>query len=167
MDSKITRLDWLLRQIQLVDPPYQESEGGQQLYQEICKLVIEGQLYTQLWSEPLLNQLEQLFQTEKPDEELFEAELEEIHKRTIVVREVNDCFFGIVDLDTTSKDLCELFARFESLPGDFCNRLNMSGRLQEIRTQDGCTSEKVEWFLEFLKDDLGLDLITKESIKGW
>lgn len=166
MDSKNTRLDWLLRQIQLVDPPYRESEGGQQLYREICKLVLEGQLYTQLWSEPLLNQLEQLFQTEKPDEKLFEAELEEIHKRTIVVREVNDCFFGIVDLDTTSKDLCELLAKFDRPPRDFCNRLDISGRLQHIRTHDGCTSEKVEWFLEFLKDDLGLDLITKESIKG-
>ncbi|MGI0015503.1 MAG: hypothetical protein ACREBU_18970, partial [Nitrososphaera sp.] len=100
MNDEITRLDWLLSQIQLLDPPFRESAGGKQLYQEICKLVFEDQLYIRIWSEPTLNRLEQLFQTEKPDEELFEAELEEIRKRTIAVREINDCFFGIVDPNT-------------------------------------------------------------------
>ncbi len=166
MDNETARLDWLLSRTQLLDPPYQDSEGGKQLYQEICKLVFEYQLYARLWSELILNQLELLFQIEKPDGELFDAELEEIHKRTTTVREVNDCFFGIVDPNTTSKDLCELFAKFDRLPANFSNRLDMSGRLQDIRIQDGCTSEKVEWFLEFLRDDLGLDFTTKESIKG-
>jgi ribonuclease HIII len=166
MDNEITRLDWLLSRIQLLDPPYQESAGGKQLYQEICKLVFEDQLYVRIWSEPTLNQLEQLFQTEKPNEELFKAELEEIRKRTIAVREVNDCFFGIVDPNTTSKDLCELLAKLECLPEDFNNRLDVSGRLQEIRNQDRCTFEKVESFLEILKDDLNVDLTAKDSIKA-
>ena len=166
MDNEITRLDWLLSRIQLLDPPYQASEGGKQLYQEICKLVFQDQLYVRLWSEPMLNQLEQIFQTENPEAELFEAELGEIRKRTIVVREVNDCFFGIVDPDTTSKDLCELLAKLECLPEDFQNRLEASGRLQEIRNQDRSTFEKVSWFLESLKDDLNLDLAAKDSIIG-
>lgn len=80
MDDKITRLDWLLSRVQLLDPPYQESAEGKELYQEICNLVLMGQLYVRIWSEPTLNQLEQLFQTENPDEELFETELEEIRK---------------------------------------------------------------------------------------
>ena len=106
MDNEITRLDWLLTRIQLLDPPYQESEPSKQLYQEICKFVFEDQLYLRIWSEPTLNQLDQLFQTEKPGEDLFEAELEEIRKRTIAVKEVNDFFFGIVDPNTTSKRFC-------------------------------------------------------------
>ena len=110
MDDQTKRLDWLLSRIQLLDPPYQESAEGRELYQEVCKLVFEDQLYVRIWSEPTLNQLEQLFQTEKPNEELFEAELEEIRKRMVAVTEVNDCFFGIVDPNTTSKDLCELLA---------------------------------------------------------
>lgn len=166
MDNQITRLDWLLSRIQLLDPPYQESAEGKELYQEICKLVLEDQLYVCIWSEPTLNQLDQLFQTEKPDEELFEAELEDIRKRTIEVSEVNDFFFGIVDPNTTTEDVCKLLATLQCLPDDFRNRLDASGRLQEIRNQDRCTFEKLDWFLEFLKDDLGLDLTAKESIKG-
>lgn len=166
MDDQTKRLDWLLSRIQLLDPPYQESAEGRELYQEVCKLVFEDQLYVRIWSEPTLNQLEQLFQTEKPNEELFEAELEEIRKRMVAVTEVNDCFFGIVDPNTTSKDLCELLAKLECLPEDFNNRLDVSGRLQEIRNQDRGTFEKVASFLEILKDDLNVDLTAKDSIKG-
>src|SRR6266540_913141 len=166
MDNEITRLDWLLSRIQLLDPPYQESEEGKQLYQEICKLVFEDQLYGRIWSEPILNQIEQLFQTEKLDEELFTVELEEIRKRTIAVREVNDCFFGIVDPNTTSKDLCQLLEKFECLPNNLGDRLDTSGTLQEIRNQDRCSFEKVAWFLDILKDDFNLDLTGKDAIKG-
>ena len=166
MASEIARLDWLLSRIQLLDPPYQEATGGKQLYQEICKLVFQDQLCVRIWSEPTLNHLEQLFQIETPDEELFEAELEEIRKRTIAIREVNDCFFSIVDTNTTTKDLCEFLAKIEQLPDNFNNRLDASGRLQEIRNQERCSFEKVAWFLEILKDDLNLDLTAKDSIKG-
>src|SRR5882724_2901936 len=100
MDNEITRLDWLLTRIQLLDPPYRESEEGKQLYQEICKFVFEDRLYLRIWSEPTLNQLHELFQTETPGEGLFDGELEEIRKRTIAVKEVNDFFFGIVDSNT-------------------------------------------------------------------
>jgi len=166
MDNEITRLDWLLTRIQLLDPPYHESEQGKQLYQEICKFVFEDHLYLRIWSEPTLNQLDQLFQTEKPSEDLFEAELEEIRKRTIAVKEVNDFFFGIVDPNTTSKNLCELLAKLQCLAENLNDRLDASGQLQEIRNQDRCDFEKVAWFLEILKDDFNLDLTAEDSIKG-
>ena len=113
MDDEIKRLEWLLARIQLLDPPFRGSEEGKDLYQEICKLVFEDQLYVRLWSEPTLNQLEHLFQTEKPDEELFESELQEISTRTRTVKEVNDFFFAIVDPNTTSKRLCKLLAKLK------------------------------------------------------
>lgn len=166
MDNEITRLDWLLSRIHLLDPPYRESEEGKQLYQEICKFIFQDQLYVRIWSEPTLNHLGQLFQTKKPDEELFEAELKEIRERAIAVKDINDFFFGIVDPNTTSKDLCELLAKLECLPDNFNNRLDASGRLQKIRNQDRCSFEKVAWFLEILKDDFNLDLTAKDSIKG-
>jgi hypothetical protein len=166
MDDQITKLDRLLSLIQLLDPPYQETKDGREFYQEICDLVFEDKLYVQIWSEPILNHLEQLFQTEKPDEETFGAALEDIRQRTREVRDVNDCFFGIIDANTTSHGLCDLLAKLQSLSSGFCKRLEGAGQLQEIRNQDECTSEKVESFLEFLKDDLSLDLKAKESIKG-
>ena len=132
MDDQIIRLDWLLSRTQLLDSPYQESQEGKDIYQEICKLLFEDQLYVRIWSEPTLNQLDQLLQTEKPDKELFETELEEIRKRTIAVREVNDWFFGIVDPNTTSKGLCELLAKLECLPENFNNRLDTSGSCQVL-----------------------------------
>jgi ribonuclease HIII len=165
MDDEIKRLESLLAKIQLLDPPFRGSEEGKDLYQEICKLVLEDKLYVRVWSEPTLNQLEHLFQTEKPDEELFESELEEISTRRRMVNEVNNSFFAIVDPGTTSRELCELLAKLESLPDGFDQRLEVSGRLHEIRNQDICTSKKVELFLDLLRDDLSMDLTANESIK--
>jgi ribonuclease HIII len=114
---------------------------------------------------PTLNQLEHLLQTEKPNEELFESELSEICRRTRMVKEVNDFFFTIVDPNATGETLRKLLAKFEVLPQDFDQRLESSGRLQEIRIQDMSISEKVELFLEFLRDDLSIDLTGKEAFK--
>jgi ribonuclease HIII len=166
MDDEVVRLDRSLSRIQLLDLPYRESDEGKRLFQEICRLVLEEQLYTRLWSEPTLNQLDQLFQTEKPDEELFRGELEELHKRTLEVQEVNNFFFGILDPTTTVHELCLLLSKVRRLTEEFCNHLDSSGCLQEIRNQEGSSSEKVAWFLEFIKDDLGFDLTEKEAVKG-
>ena len=92
MDEEIKRFEWLLTKIQLLDAPFRVSAEGKGLYEEICKLVFEDQLYVRLWSEPALKQLEHLFQIEKPDEELFQSELTEIGERTRTVKEVNDFF---------------------------------------------------------------------------
>ena len=165
MDDEIKRLESLLAKIQLLDPPFGGSEEAKELYHDICKLVFEDKLYTRVWSEPTLNQLEHLFQTDKPDEELFESELEEISTRRGIVKEVNSFFFAIVDPSTTSRELCELLTKVESLPDGFDQRLEVSGRLHEIRNQDICTSKKVQSFLDLLREDLNLDLTSKESIK--
>jgi ribonuclease HIII len=78
---------------------------------------------------------------------------------------VNDFFFAIIDPNTTSETCCKLLAKFESLPQDFGKRFESSGRLPEIRIQDMSISVKVELFLEFLRDDLGINLISKETFK--
>jgi hypothetical protein len=166
MDDQIGRLERLLSRIQLLDPPYRDSPERKQLFQEICELVLEEQVYRHLWSEPTLNQLDQLFQTKTPDEELFGDELEKIRKRAREVREVNDFFFAILDPSATVHDLCQLLSKIHCVTEEFCNQLESSGRLQDIRDQEGNSSEKVGWFLEFMKDDLGLDLTEKEPVKG-
>jgi len=163
MENEITRLDRLLSRIQVVDVPY--TAEGKELYEEICELALRDKLYLRIWSEPILNQLEQLFQTERPDEALFETDLENIRKRTREVKKINEFFFGIIDSNTTTVALCNLLANLQQIPDDLINRLEIFGRLQEIRNQDRCTSEKVEWFLEFLRDDLSIDLTAKESMK--
>jgi ribonuclease HIII len=139
-----------------------EREG---LYQDICRLLFDAQLYVSIWSESTLNHLQRLFETEKPAE-LFQVELEEIQRRTIAVREINDCFFGIVDQDTAVEELCKSLSRITRLPDNFGNRLDASGRLHEIRNQDRSTSAKVELFLELLRDDLSVDLMEYETIRG-
>jgi len=166
MDTEIAQLDRVLSQIQLLDPPHEESAERDELYQEICRLLFEDELYMRIWSESTLNQLQELFQTENPDEQLFETELEEIRRRTIAVKEINDCFFGIVDQDTTTEELREFLSKIQRLPDDFCQRLAASGRLEELRNQERCTCEKVEGFLELVKDDLSVDLTGKESVIG-
>jgi hypothetical protein len=128
--------------------------------------LFEDKLYERIWAEPILNHLEQLFQTETPDEETFGTVLKDIHQRTQEVRAVNDCFFDVIDTDATSPRLCGSLAKLRSLPNGFCGRLEGTGRLQEIRNQDECTHAKIQFFLQFLKDDLSLDLTAEESIKG-
>ncbi len=166
MDDNLTQLDWLLSRVQLLDPPYRESDEGKRLFQEICELALEEQLYRQLWSEPTLNQLDQLLQTEKPNEKLFGAELEEIRTRATEVREVNDFFFRILDTSATVHDLCQSLPKIDRVTDEISNHLYSSGRLQDIRDQEGNSSEKVDRFLEFMKDDLGLDLTEEEPVKG-
>lgn len=166
MDDEIALLDRLLTRLQLLDPPYRKSEDGKQLFQQICELVFEDQLYLRIWSEPTLNQLDQLFQIETPGEDLFETELEEIRERTIAIKKINDFFFGIVDPHTTSKDLCKLLEKLQCLPDNFTDSLDASNRLEEIRNQDRFSFEKIASFLEILKDDFSLDLTAKDSIKG-
>jgi len=165
MEDQIAQLERVLSQIQLLEPPYRDSQEGKQIFQRICELVLEDHLYRHLWSEPTLNQLEDVFQTRKPDEQLFGAELEEIRKRAIDVREVNDFFFAILEPSITVNELCGLLSKIQRLSEEFCGRLESSGRLQEIRAEDGNSSKKVGRFLEFMKDDLELDLTEKEIIK--
>lgn len=129
MDDNLTQLDWLLSRVQLLDPPYRESDEGKRLFQEICELALEEQLYRQLWSEPTLNQLDQLFQTEKPNEKLFGAELEEIRTRATEVREVNDFFFGILDTSATVRDLCQSLSNIHRVTDEISNQLEPSGHL--------------------------------------
>jgi hypothetical protein len=166
MDDEIALLDRLLIRLQLLDPPYRESEEGKQLYQQICKLVFEDQIYLRIWSEPTLNQLDHLFQLERPGNKLFDVELQEIRERTIAVNKINDFFFGIVDPNMTSKDLCKRLEKIHCLPENFTESLDASNRLHEVRNQDQFTSEKIACFLEVLKDDLSVNLTTKNSIKG-
>jgi hypothetical protein len=131
MDADIQRLDKLLTEIQLVDPPYEGSAGREDLYQDICRLLFDAQLFQSIWSESTLNHLERLFENEKPSE-LFQAELEEIQRRATAVRDINDFFFGIADQETAVGDLCKFLSRIILLTEDFESRLDASGRLQEI-----------------------------------
>jgi len=48
MDNEIKRLESLLAKIQLLDSPVRGSEQGTNLYQEICMLVFEHQLWVRL-----------------------------------------------------------------------------------------------------------------------
>ncbi len=166
MDAEIARLDRLLNQIQLLGPPYVTSSKGKDLFQEICKLVLQDRIYTRLWFERTLNQLNELFQEQRPDEELFGRELREIHQRMIEVSEVNDLFFGVLDASTSEQDLCVSLSKLQPLAQDFVNQIDTSGRLSEIRNQNLSCSARIALFLEFLKDDLGFDLTQRESVKG-
>jgi hypothetical protein len=110
MHADIQRVDKLLTEMQLVDLPYQGSAAREDLYQDICRLLFDTQLYQEIWSEPTLNHLEQLFENEKPSE-LFQVELEEIQRRATAVRDINDFFFGIADQETAVGDLCKSLSR--------------------------------------------------------
>ncbi len=150
MDNNITRLDRLLSRGQLLDPPYRESDEGKQLFQEICELALEEKVYRHVRSEPILNQLDQLFQTEKPDEELFGTEIEEIRTRATEVREINDFFFGILDISTTVHDLCQSLSKIHRITEEF--RFSVAESILVIEPKDPVIKWRiVHWVLKIAK----------------
>lgn len=106
METEVARLGRLLNEIERLKTPYLASPEGKELFGEICRLTLQERIYLEVWSERMLNQLERLFQTDSPDQEIFGSELREIHQRSIEVSEINDFFFAIVDFSTSVEDLC-------------------------------------------------------------
>ncbi|MCI0412187.1 ribonuclease HIII [bacterium] len=166
MNDQVGQLDRLLKRIELLEVPLSESPEGTQLFNEVCRLVLQEGIFRCVWSEQTLNFLDQLFKTEPPDRKLFEVELNHFHELAIELTKINDFFFNILESSASSKDLCDSLSKLHTLTVDFPDRLDASVRLTEIRNQKISSSEKINSFLDFLKDDLGVDLTQKESVKG-
>src|SRR5713101_1066977 len=84
MDSTTrTRLETLLRQAQLVMPTASQTSASpelQPIFTSICRLVLDERAYQELWDEPILAQLDWLFQV-KPPAAMFSNQVAELRQR--------------------------------------------------------------------------------------
>jgi ribonuclease HIII len=169
MDSTIqAQLEALLRRIQLLMPfpePHPPTEVLR-VFNTICNLVFDKGAYQWLWDEPILLQLNWLFQIKPPESTIFGNQLAEIRKRRDQAQHVNDFFFRILNPDVSVEKVFEELQAISPADLSILNILKSSGRLETTREIDSVPSDKISTFLNFLLEDIGLDIANQESVKG-
>jgi len=169
MDSTIqAQLEALLRRIQLLMPfpePHPPTEVLR-VFNTICNLVFDKGAYQWLWDEPILLQLNWLFQIKPPEFTIFGNQLAEIRKRRDQAQHVNDFFFRILNPDVSVEKVFEELQAISPADLSILNILKSSGRLETTREIDSVPSDKISTFLNFLLEDIGLDIANQDSVKG-
>ena len=92
MDThKRNRLEDLLIQIQLSYPDSTRglSSDFEDKFNAICSLIFVDDDYRYLWAEPILLQLDRLFEIKKPNPKRFGEALKQIQERIQIVKSVN------------------------------------------------------------------------------
>lgn len=168
MDSTVkTQLEGLLRQIQLLMPASERSSTElNRIFKAICNLVFDKAAYHWLWDEPVLSQLDWLFQLKSPEPTMFGAQMTEIRERVELSRKANDLFFRILNPDCSAESVIEALGALSSTDPSLLPTLKSSGRLETIREVDTLPSGKISTFLDFLSEDIGLNLTNREPIDG-
>lgn len=170
MDNRvITRLRALLHQVQLLTSRSDESSSSSELQHEfknVCRLVFDDEAHRGLWDEHILSQLNRLFEIKRPDLTMFGSQVNEIHERWHQSRLVNDFFFRILNPDVSVEKVFEALEAISSAASPLLDILKSSGRLETIRDDDSLPSDKIFTFLDFLREDGGLNILNKDSVKG-
>ena len=99
MDNTVTsKLERLFLRMQCVmsDSSNVDSSAEEKdLFTQICKLVLHGNVLRELWDEPILSRLIWLFQKKTPDLTVFGEQIRELKQRAQQVQQINDFFFAI------------------------------------------------------------------------
>jgi ribonuclease HIII len=170
MDSIVkTKIKTLLYQIQLLMPAsgsQSPSSEVQRLFKNICKLIFDDKAYSLLWDEPILSQLDWLFQVKPPEPTMFGDQVAEIRERRKQAQHVNDLFFRILNSEFSAEKVFKTLIILSPAEALLLHTLESSGRLEAIREMDGPPSDKISTFLDFLREDIGFDIANMESVKG-
>ena len=170
MDNRvITRLRALLHQVQLLTSRSDESSSSSDLqhtFKNVCRLVFDDEAHRGLWDEHILSQLNRLFEIKRPDLTMFGSQVTEIRERWHQSRLVNDFFFRILNPDVSVEKVFEALEAISAAAPSLLDILKSSGRLETIREDDSLPSDKISTFLDFLREDVGLDIVNKDSVKG-
>ncbi len=165
----IIRLESLLRQAQLLFPKSNDvadARDFKEVYGEICRLALDQQAIQSLWHEPLLLQLNWLFKEAPPNPQLFGRLTNQLKEREPEARLVNDLFFGILSYSFSAEDVYKALSAICTLNQSLLPQFIASGYLEKIRSCDESPSTKILSFLEALKDELDLNLMEQESVRG-
>lgn len=148
------RLKWLgnsLRELLLANP-----ERFTELYNDICQNLFESNFFQQIWDESLLLQIVSIFKS-KPPAPRFTPIVQAIQERTWKVRQSNDFFSFILDFSVTEEEVVNKLQTLISINGSVLPRIQAENKLNNIRSSAASPSDKVDAFINYLKDDLNVD----------
>lgn len=160
MDLSI-KLRSLLHQYQLL--PCTSPEASQ-IFNKICKLVFDEKAYKRLWDESVLSQLEWLFHVNPPEQSIFGDQLGELLLRVEKSHHVNNLFFHILNRNSTLEEIFNAACIVFKLNTSMLPAFKASDRLDLIRQSDSSPYEKVRAFLEFVGEDLKIEVTNQESL---
>lgn len=162
----IQKLESLLRQAQLLFPTSgDDSPEYDEVYAEICSSVLNQPTIQTLWHEPILLQLNWLFENSPPNSQHFGNFTTQLKIRAPEVTQINDLFFRVLDHSSSAEEVYGNLSNICTLDQSLLPRFVASGQLEKIRRSDESPSTKISSFLQVLKDDLDLDLLEQDSIR--
>jgi hypothetical protein len=164
----ISRVESLLRRAEVLLHDWDESLSVQQLhdvYSTICELVLDAQFIEALWHEPVLSQLNRLFDIKPPSSSTFGHLLESLEKRGELASRINDLFFSVLNNRDSAEDVYRALSLVCKTDQSFIPRLAVSGVLDKVRASDETPSAKLTTFFESLRDDLGTNLLEDSAVK--
>lgn len=170
METKTSqKLESLLLRAQLLFPNLGcdgiSKEEHEEIYSEICSLVLTQETIQTLWSEPILSQLNCLFDRTPPNPQQFSHLISQLKDRAHEVTKINDLYFTILNPSSATEDVYRNLSAVCIPNPTLHSRFVASGHLEKIRRTDEPPAAKVSSLLQGLKDDLGLNLFEHESIR--
>jgi ribonuclease HIII len=169
VDAEIThKLESLLRLAQLLFPTSSNGDDSKEygeVYANICSSVLNQQTVQTLWHEPVLLQLNWLFEKTPPNSQRFGHFTNQLVNRARHATQINNLFFSILDPTSSAEDVYGNLSKICIPDQSLLPRFVASGQLERIRRSDESPSTKISSFFQGFKDDLGLDLSEQDSIK--
>lgn len=167
--ERVKRLKGLLREVFILFPAFKrgrETQGINELFQDICRLIFADDFYLHLWDEGVLNQLVEFFDVKSPNPTVYGERLVKLSERKNFVRQANELFFSILSNEFPMKEVCNRLSAFTKIDESASLKLQASGRLQDVRTSKSPASEKIEAFIEHLIQDVGVNFGEAENDLG-
>lgn len=166
-ETRMQRLKELLREVLTLLP---KSENGQKqsvgaLFQDICRIIFGEDFYSLLWDESVLNQLLKLFSVKSPAQAVYGEKLEKISERASFVQKTNDLFFSILSNKFSPEEVCKKTSTLSEIDHTIVLKLQSSARLQEIRSSNFLSSEKISAFIDHVQQDLQVNLLPIEDMR--
>src|SRR5437773_6318621 len=158
MNTKLTQLEAKLRRYRLGDSP----SDRESVLNEIYDAVLDQEIYGSLWDETILLGINELFQEDPPNEEVYGAAVRFLQDRQGRVRTINDVFYKIIDTAIQLKDAVAASAELLGIPLPHCKHLEADPSLVSLRVSLIPPSAKIEQCLHKLASDSKLAELPNE-----
>jgi len=151
VQNHLKRLENSLRQLQLAS-----SERFNEIYNDVCETLFDGDFYQEIWDEPVLLQIVRTF-NENPPATRFTQKIESIKERAAKVCLVNDLFSSVLDFGAPEENVVIKLQKLLAINGSILPRMQAENKLNNIRSGDAPPYEKLKAFLSHFSEDLSVD----------
>jgi ribonuclease HIII len=162
--SLLTKLKKVLREASLLLSLQRDEKRAEldECFNNVCHILFANDYYQNLWDESVLLQLDRLFQFKRPSEKVYGQHLKVIAGRTMIVKQINDLFFLALINEITPEEVCDKLTSLANVGEATLSKIKAFDRIREIRSSKYSVSEKLDAFVEHLKNDIGINFGEKE-----